>query len=254
MVNPVPDPADPPMSARTAATTLLELDKRKETMQNTTPTQPTRNERRRPWLIAAAAAAIVIIAGASVLLLTRDTGPDVADGEPEATARRFIDARDTWDGEAAVALFAPDAVISGEHGIAAVEDYPALFSWFQATDWRYTVEECTVTMAGPPAEVTCTYTQENAWSRALQVESGPGTFDFITSNGQILKLHRNPVKGFYSPVVGKFFGWVLTTHQEDIEVLYLASPDLPRLTPESIALWEEYTNEFVASVTDSSTP
>ena len=197
---------------------------------------------------------VLVIAGASVLLLTRDTGRDVADSEPEAIARRFIDARDAWDGEAAVALFAPDAVISGENGIAFAEDYPALFSWFQATDWRWTVEECTVTMAGPPAEVTCTYTQENAFSRALEVEAGVGSFDFITSNGQILKLHNNP-RSSRSALEGRFFGWVLTTHREDIEVLYKeGNADVPRLTPESIALWEEYTNEFVASVTDSTTP
>lgn len=91
-------------------------------------------------------------------------------------------------------------------------------------------------MAGPQAEVTCTYTQENAWSRALEAESGSGSFDFMTSNGQILKLHNNPGSEFYSPVVGQFYGWVLTTHREGIDVLHVARPNHTRLTPESIAL------------------
>ncbi len=255
--NPVPDPAalrERPVDSSVflAATQQRSMEMQTEHEAIKTKKAPTRS--RRNWMPALVAAVVVIIAGASVLMFTRDAGPDVADAEPEAIARRFIDARDTWDGEAALALFAPDAVISGEYGIAFTEDYPALFSWFQATDWRWTVEECTVTMAGPPAEVTCTYTQENAFSRALEVESGPSNFDFITSNGQILKLHNNPGRGSRPPLVGQFFGWVLTTHGEDIEVLYVASPDVPRLTPESIALWEEYSNEFVASVTDSTTP
>ncbi len=89
MVNPVPDPADPPMSARTAATTLLELDKRKETMQNTTPTQPTRNERRRPWLIAAAAASIVIIVGVAVFVFVADDGTDLAGSDSRVVQLTF---------------------------------------------------------------------------------------------------------------------------------------------------------------------
>ena len=89
MVNPVPDPADPPMSARTVATTLLELDKRKETMQNTTPTQPTRNERRRPWLIVIAAAAIVIIVGVVAFVFVANDGTDVADSDSRVVQLTF---------------------------------------------------------------------------------------------------------------------------------------------------------------------
>ena len=196
---------------------------------------------------------IATLMAVGLLLLAACSTAEVEPVEPEAIARRFIDARNTRDGEAAIALFAPDAVSSSDYGIAAAEDYPALFDWFQATDWRWTVEECSVTMAGPPAEVTCPYTQENAWSRALEVE-GTGSFDLTTSNGQILKLDNNEGADFRTPVWGQFYGWVLTTHQEDIEVLYAAGAGSPTLTPESIALWEEYSNEFVASVTDSTAP
>ncbi len=53
-------------------------------MQKTTPTQPTRNERRRPWLIVIAAAAIVIIAGVVAFAVVADDGTDVAgSGEVE---------------------------------------------------------------------------------------------------------------------------------------------------------------------------
>ena len=98
MVNPVPDPADPPMSARTAATTLLELDKRKETMQNTTPTQPTRNEKRRPWLIVIASAAIVIIAGVVAFAFVADDGTDVAGSGSRVVQLTFDGEQCTYEG------------------------------------------------------------------------------------------------------------------------------------------------------------
>jgi len=262
--NPATEVEDAAWSELSAAEHLAVLEERGSAMTKLVkdPRERAGGRRSVGW---AAAAIVAVVLGIGVLFISQrqsevaqppatTVAPDVAAGEPEATARRFIDARNMRDGEAAIALFAPDAVISGDFAIAGAEDYPALFSWFQATDWRWTVEECSVTMAGPPAEVTCTSTQENAWSRALQVE-GTGSFDFTTSNGQILKLHNNVHLDFDSPVVGQFFQWVLTTHPEDKEVLYLAgSRTSPNLTAESIALWEEYTNEFVASVTDSSTP
>ncbi len=112
MVNPVPDPADPPMSARTAATTLLELDKRKETMQNPTPTQPTRNERRRPWLIVIAAAAIVIIVGVVAFVFVANDGTDVAD-----SGSRVV--RLTFDGEQCI-YEGPSVLSAGEGQVEVV--------------------------------------------------------------------------------------------------------------------------------------
>ncbi len=111
MVNPVPDPADPPMSARTAATTLPELDKRKETMQNTTPTQPTRNERRRPWLIVIAAA-IVIIVGVVAFVFVANDGTDVA-----GSGSRVVQL--TFDGEQCI-YEGPSVLSAGEGQVEVV--------------------------------------------------------------------------------------------------------------------------------------
>ena len=42
--------------------------------------------------------------------------------------------------------------------------------------------------------------------------------------------------------------WVRDTHPEDLDVLYTPEFDAPIRTPEAIALWEQYTKEFVASM------
>ncbi|MFB3098592.1 MAG: hypothetical protein ACE1ZX_00970, partial [Acidimicrobiia bacterium] len=112
MVNPVPDPADPPMSARTAATAFPELDRRKETMQNTTPTQPTRNERRRPWLIVIAAAAIVIIVGVVAFAFVANDGTDVADSDSRVVQL-------TFDGEQCI-YEGPSVLSAGEGQVEVV--------------------------------------------------------------------------------------------------------------------------------------
>ncbi len=129
MVNPVPDPADPPMSARTAATTLLELDRRKETMQNPTPTQPTRNERRRPWLIVIAAAAIVIIVGVVAFVFVANDGTDVA-----GSGSRVVQL--TFDGEQCI-YEGPSVLSAGEGQVEVVfhnESSEESFFWFGRLD------------------------------------------------------------------------------------------------------------------------
>ena len=125
MVNPVPDPADPPMSARTAATTLLELDKRKETMQNTTPTQPTRNEKRRPWLIAAAAA-IVIIAGVVAFAFVANDGTDVADSDSRVLQLTFDGEQCIYEGPSVLSEGEVEVVFHNESSEESFFDFGRL--------------------------------------------------------------------------------------------------------------------------------
>ena len=93
LVNPVPDPSAPPMSAETAATTLFVLDERNVTMQTTTSTKPTHKGPKRPWLIVIAAAATVVLVGVGLLAMLRaaDDSPDVANGGQAGVFATSID-------------------------------------------------------------------------------------------------------------------------------------------------------------------
>lgn len=98
-VNPVPDPSNPPMRAKTAATTLLALEERKVTMETTTSTKPTERGPKRPLLIAGAAAVIVFLVGIG-LLATLNGGEDssdvASDAPPGVFATSIDDVAGSW--------------------------------------------------------------------------------------------------------------------------------------------------------------
>lgn len=80
MANPVPDPADPPMTVLTAPTALLEIDERRGTMETKerpapTPASPARSRR---WVAAGVAFAVVVAAVGLGFLLNRGEGPGPA--------------------------------------------------------------------------------------------------------------------------------------------------------------------------------
>jgi hypothetical protein len=60
-------------------------------------------------------------------------------------------------------------------------------------------------------------------------------------------------KGGFTPVWSNFRSFLTNNHPTDVFVMYVVD-QAPSYTPESIALWEQYTNEFVASVTNTTMP
>ena len=160
---------------------------------------------------------LIALAGATVLMIQGCAGGDVeaiSASDPAGIARAFIDARDARDIDAALALLADDVVISD------IDDSPsamrARFDSFEATDHRWYVEECTVQEPGPPSQVVCTYTHENAWSRALAV--GPfdgGSFTFMIEDGLIQSLSHFFDTAEFSPQVWEVFAdWVAENHPD----------------------------------------
>jgi hypothetical protein len=191
-----------------------------------------------------------LIVGLVTLIVVLDVW-DSKVAAPVEVARAFVEARDAWDAEATVILFASDAVIS-DLQVPFVTDYEKQYRWYEAVDWRWAVDEC-AEVVYPARTVTCSYTMNNAWSRALEVGPITGGFDFTVADGQILELTHFFNLGGFDPVWGAFRKWVRDKHPEDIMGMYMVS-DLrwtPHYTPESMALWEQYTDEFVASVTNS---
>ena len=213
-----------------------------------------------------AAAVVLIVAAAFVLLREDDEGGLVTVDEPTpgeledpapadvpaapesvtalATAEAFTRARDAWDGDTAAALFAPDAVIADMTALTP-QEYPAFADWHRVNDWRWTTESCTETAAGPPTSVTCTYTHENAWSRAMGLEPFPGSFQFEIADGQILNL-ENGYFDDWVPVFVTWSDWLLANHRFDFAVMYEIAPDgmRPLFTPEALALYEPLVAEF----------
>ena len=213
------------------------------------PNRPVfKKERRRGLVYGLAAALVALILGSVVwAVLLNDPGTDVAPGS-EGIATSFIEASTASEATAAVALLAPDATIN-HPAVARVGEYQGWVDYRLAIGWRATVTDCT----GAGTEVTCTYTFENDWTRALEVGPfGGSSFQFNIADGQIQELTSNfDTSEFLPQAAEKFFTWILINHLGDINELY----DDPfgaataRTTPEAIVLWEQYTQEYVASLT-----
>lgn len=167
-------------------------------------------------------------------------------------AQRFVEARDAWDGEAVRALVANDAVID-DFDVSNADDYLLGAEIEQATGWRYLQPECTAIVPGPPIQVSCTYTMQNAWSEALGVGPFTGSnFTFVIADGQIQQVTDFFDFSEFDPQVYAFFQeWLTATHPNDVGVMY--DGGVFSLTPESIALFEHHTTEFVTSLNDAGT-
>ena len=147
---------------------------------------------------------------------------------------------------------ADDAVIN-DLAVSTADDYLAGAEVEQATGWRYMEPYCRATVGDPPVQVTCTYVMQNAWSQALGVGPFTGSsFYFVIDNGQIEQVnHGFDFSRFSSQVYNVFFEWVSDAHPGDVDVMIADSSGNFRLTPEAIALFEQYTTEFVSSRNNS---
>lgn len=171
---------------------------------------------------------------------------------PTEIGHAFIQARDAHDADAAEALFASDAEIHDDYMTSASE-YRSHFAWHESVGWEWRADRCSETETGPPAEVTCAYTMENAWTKALGVDpvSG-GTFRFLIMDGLIQEIrHTLNVAGF-GPTWEVFQAWVRSNHPDDYHTMYLRD-SAADWTPESVALFELYTDEFVAQTATAGT-
>lgn len=249
--NPVPDPdgLDLPLA-------LADFGERSKEMQTKLEELKPIETPRRRWIPALAAAVVVILVGVSIAVFTNNSEPAAAGGEtsPVATALSFIAARDAWDGETVRSLVATDAVINGF--VATADEYLTIDEFERATGWRFLEPNCTEGGSGAiGVRVLCTYTMENAWSQALGVGPFTGSnFDFVIAAGQIQELTHTFDFTQFSPQVWEvFFAWVSDSHLQDVVVMYdfSVSTDVPRRTPEAIALWEQYTDEFVEAQSGS---
>lgn len=196
--------------------------------------------------IALAAFLIVIAVGIAVAVAFRANEPDVV--SPQTLAASYIEAQNAWDADAATALLAED--VNFVETVIALRSLEANYANYRAIDWRWTVEACTETAAGSATAVTCEYTHQNAWMRALGVEPIPGTYDFVVVDGEITELTHNFNGQLHLPVWRTVRDWVQENHPDDATTVFSPGQSSMRRTPESTALWTLYTKEFVESIAE----
>lgn len=241
------------------------------------------------WIMSAAAALLLVVGG--IVLLTRDddepasvfVGQDelpeetvdespappesadpAGDEEPAAvetvdeaaavqTARQFLEARDTHDGDAMWALVATDAAIN-EVFVSTADEYVTLANFEAALGWRYLDPECSLNSPEPPARVLCNYTFETEASDALGFGPyGNNSMAFVIDDGLIVEVSNNVSSGvFVDDVYLPFQTWIEENHPADADRMF-GSPAQggrrpPIIAAESIALWGLRMPEYVASL------
>lgn len=180
----------------------------------------------------------------------------------ETVAYQYMAARDQADAELALTLFADNA-ITVDSPLVTIDHHTEVFELFETLDWRWEVDQCIETESEPPAEVTCTYSTENAWSRALGVAPIDGQIRFAVENGRIVQMYHDFNRAAWSTDVERLFqAWLTNNHPTDVGTMWepegftraddaeigLMERLVPRLTPESLGLYERYAVEFADAV------
>jgi hypothetical protein len=191
--------------------------------------------------------------------------------EDLAVGDAFMEAWVDGDGEAATAMFVPDATFDGFQPAI----FPALYDWFRAGGWTFDSPRCGLHGRSLRRGVVgCGFTYENDLTRALDVGPVPTTLSFVIDDGRIETAWfggggdaiynmfgspgpiRNRPGGqnpdLFGPVWDMFIEWLSSHYPEDFGRMYdpdygYPVPGYPILDPASIGLWERYTDEFVAS-------
>jgi hypothetical protein len=197
-------------------------------------------------------AAVLILAAMSaalVLIQRPNLTAELAGEEAVAISEAFLEARGNWDHQAASSLVSDTAAISITPA-RSFEDLEMEMAWLEATGWVFTATGCSATR-GPGKDgarrVLCYMTHENAWSRVLGMEPDTSsTFTLEVNDGQIVGVFLSfAPMSFPSDAVISFETWLNEQHPEDQGEMY-RYPGFPSLTPESIELWRQHTEEFVA--------
>ncbi len=186
----------------------------------------------KPWLVPVLATALIaVVAGA--LLVNVDSGV----ASPESVATAYIDALVQHDAQAIGELLAP----SGHNDLD--------IAWERAVGRVRTDPVCEERSTGPDGIlVKCTFGIETDLTRALDLEPASGTSMILVSQEHVRTVSEgmNNADGVHGGLAA-FRTWLDENHPTDVATMY----DLPsgdyRSTPASIALWEQYVDEFVAS-------
>jgi len=202
------------------------------------------SRRRRSWLVPAFAG-IAIVVGLAVVPAW-DRGP----ASPQDVADAYMEARQDLDTEAITGLFAPDATVREDD--FDLSEMPALIEFWRATGWDWTPTGCTEISSGPAYNAfTCGYEFENDWTRALDhppVTGGITLFIGGDEISQITSLTSNIDRTQLNDVWRAVIAWMTANHPDDTRTMYTDDMSRPELHPAAIALWERYTDEYVAEI------
>jgi len=162
-----------------------------------------------------------------------------------------MEARDNLDADTTEALFAPDVPVISDGFIEEIDQYSPYFDWLRASNWRWDIGTCAVVSTGPRGSlVRCDYVSENDWTRAQSHSPISGFIEILVADGEITGLvHSGEIEQF-DEVWDTMTDWIAANHPDTVDQVLPSGRRRPVLDANSIALWEQYTEEFTASLAD----
>jgi ketosteroid isomerase-like protein len=185
----------------------------------------------------------------SVSLWDRHTHEYVDEGNwTTQLAKSFLEAWSASDLERAAVYLTDDALA----GLGSAEHQRLDAEWARASGFKVSVDACEqlgVSDAG--TSVRCAYSFQGIRSDEMGLGPFGGSYDrFTVKDGAITDVSFDidtSSNGFSSQVWEPFATWVSATYPDDAAIMYTdSSLSDYRLTEESIRLWEQRTQEYVA--------
>jgi hypothetical protein len=178
----------------------------------------------------------------------------------DLVAREFLDAYSAFDTERALAYLADDvSAWSAYRSVTGQWETPDDFRLEarlrEAQGRKYSVTGCEA--QGESADGTAVRCSFDLHAfRSDEIGRGPyldNTWEFVVRDGRITAATEAwsfLTNGFSAEIWQPFQAWVARAHPVDLQAMYVGGT--AAVTEESVALWEEYTKEWVAEVNASS--
>lgn len=211
-----------------------------------------------------AVAAVIGIAAIVLIVTTRshETTKPAQDGSTEnreATAvgvtDRFLTAFDAFDAEKAMSYVADGGdlgqFIDGQVPDDA-EGMSLMVGWLEAMGYRELNTSCRATESTPTLGTTVVCTFDFHGIRSDEIGKGPftdNTHTFVVRDSKIVYGTISWNLDVFSPQMWEpFQDWVRENHPKDLDRMYIDGGANFRLTPRSIRLWEQRTQEWADEV------
>jgi hypothetical protein len=243
--NPVPsldllDPVEPLDMER-----LEHLSERNSIMTEVETIQPNREEPQRWPRVALGLAMGVIAVVALGILVNRES----VVASPVSVATAYMDANSEYDVNGMWELLAPDS----EAKLAGLAALTLANDWARAVGWAEINQGCEeISTDSTGTLVACPFIRQTDWILALGLKPVTNNiYEILVAEGQIqsvVETDNGDISGAgeIKEASAMFELWVTRNHPDDIATMYGSGGEWLN-DPAAIALYEKYTDEFVAS-------
>jgi hypothetical protein len=220
---------------------LKDPSERSREMSDVQTIEPKKERRRIRWAPVLVSA---LVAVAAVAVLINRGVFDAQPATPVGVADAYFEARKERDFEAVAALFVPGTERS------FIEEQVNLEDWElgAALGDNYLTQSCQEVSQGDDGVlVECAFTATNDLFRVLGFDPETGQVTLLIADGHIENLTETMLsRPSTTEVLSTFHDWLEDNHPDDVDTLMEGL--MVKVTPESIALWEQYVDEFVADM------